>query len=77
MYNFSVKPFLAATLLLAGVQVGFAQDYLVNSLKNNQSANSAESFKFTDVINIENTPVKNPINEPVAAFKAICLSEGL
>ncbi|MCW4470839.1 aminopeptidase [Flavobacterium sp. MFBS3-15] len=59
MYNFSVKPFLAATLLLAGVQVGFAQDYLVNSLKNNQSANSAESFKFTDVINIENTPVKN------------------
>lgn len=59
MYNFSVKPLLAATLLVAGMQAGFAQDYLVNSLKNNQSANSAESFKFTDVINIENTPVKN------------------
>ncbi|MGQ2984466.1 aminopeptidase C [Flavobacterium sp.] len=59
MYNFSVKPFLAATLLVAGMQAGFAQDYLVNSLKNNQSANSAEAFKFTDVINIENTPVKN------------------
>ncbi len=59
MYNFSVKPLLAVSLLIAGMQVGSAQDYLVNSLKNNQSANSAESFKFTDVINIENTPVKN------------------
>jgi len=59
MYNFSVKPFVATALLLAGMQTGFAQDYLVNSLKNNQSANSASAFKFTDVINIENTPVKN------------------
>lgn len=59
MKTISVKPFLAASLLFAGLQAGFAQDYLVNSLKNNQSANSAESFKFTDVINIENTPVKN------------------
>lgn len=59
MYNFSVKPLVATALLFAGMQTGFAQDYLVNSLKNNQSANSAEAFKFTDVINIENTPVKN------------------
>ncbi len=59
MYKFSVKPFVATALLFAAVQVGSAQDYLVNSLKNNQSANSAEAFKFTDVINIENTPVKN------------------
>ncbi len=59
MYNFSLKPFLAASLLIAGMQVGSAQDYLVNSLKNNQSANSKDSFQFTDVINIENTPVKN------------------
>lgn len=59
MYKFSVKPFLAASLLVAGMQGGFAQDYLVNSLKNNQSANSKDSFQFTDVINIENTPVKN------------------
>ncbi len=53
------KPLVLGTLLLAGVQQGAAQDYLVNSLKNNQSANSKEAFKFTDVINIENTPVKN------------------
>lgn len=59
MYRFNLKPLMAATLLVAGMQAGTAQDYLVNSLKNNQSANSAESFKFTDVINIENTEVKN------------------
>lgn len=59
MYKISIKPFLAASLLFAGMQTGFAQDYLVNSLKNNQSANSKDSFQFTDVINIENTPVKN------------------
>lgn len=53
------KPLVLGTLLLAGIQQGAAQDYLVNSLKNNQSANSKEAFKFTDVINIENTPVKN------------------
>ena len=59
MYKFTIKPLLAAALVFAGMQSGIAQDYLVNSLKNNQSANSAEAFKFTDVINIENTPVKN------------------
>lgn len=35
-----------------------AQDNLVNSLKINASEKSKESFKFTDVINIENTSVK-------------------
>lgn len=59
MTKLSIKPFLAASVLLVGVQGGFAQDYLVNSLKNNQSANSASSFQFTEVVNIENTPVKN------------------
>lgn len=59
MYKFSVKPLIATAMLFAGMQGGFAQDYLVNSLKNNQSANSAAAFKFTDVVNIENTPVKN------------------
>jgi bleomycin hydrolase len=59
MYKFSVKPLVAASLLFAGMQTGFAQDYLVNSLKNNQSANSTAAFQFTDVVNIENTPVKN------------------
>ena len=59
MSNFSIKPFVAASLLLAGFQGANAQDYLVNSLKSNQSANSKDSFQFKDVINIENTPVKN------------------
>lgn len=59
MHKFHIKPLLAASLVLAGVQAGFAQDYLVNSLKNNQSANSAASFQFSEVVNIENTPVKN------------------
>jgi len=59
MYRFPIKPLLAASLLFAGAQAGFAQDYLVNSLKNNQSANSSGSFQFTEVVNIENTPVKN------------------
>lgn len=35
-----------------------AQDNLVNSLKINASDKSKDSFKFTDVINIENTSVK-------------------
>ncbi len=59
MYTFSIKPYLAASLLFAGLHTATAQDYLVNSLKNNQSANSKDSFVFTDVVNIENTPVKN------------------
>ncbi len=37
----------------------FAQDVLVNSLKVNASAKSKELFQFTDVINLENTSVKN------------------
>jgi bleomycin hydrolase len=59
MYKFSIKPFVAAALLIGGMQTGLAQDYLVNSLKGNQSNNSKDSFTFKDVINIENTPVKN------------------
>lgn len=49
---------LAAGLLLSAT-VGFAQDNLVNSLKNNQSANSTNSFTFTPVVNAEATSVKN------------------
>jgi len=45
-------------LALASVGV-FAQDNLVNSLKTNQTATSKEKFKFTEVINIENTSIKN------------------
>lgn len=59
MKKYSFRPFLAASILFAGVQVVSAQDYLVNSLKNNKSENSKDSFVFTDVINIENTPVKS------------------
>lgn len=49
---------LAAGLLLTAT-AGFAQDNLVNSLKNNQSANSANSFTFTPVVSTEATSVKN------------------
>lgn len=59
MTKFSIKPFIAVALLAGGLNSAVAQDYLVNSVKNNQSANSKDSFVFKDVINIENTPVKN------------------
>jgi bleomycin hydrolase len=54
-----LKPLVFASGLLLTSTFGFAQDNLVNSLKNNQSANSTSGFKFTDVINLENTSVKN------------------
>lgn len=37
----------------------FAQDTLVKSLDKNSSTNSKESFKFSNVINLETTTVKN------------------
>lgn len=54
-----MKPMWLAAGLLLSATAGFAQDNLVNSLKNNQSANSANSFTFTPVINAEATSVKN------------------
>jgi len=59
MNKFFIKPLVAVALMAGGMHHAAAQDYLVNSLKNNQSANSKDSFIFKDVINIENTPVKN------------------
>ncbi|WP_158797457.1 aminopeptidase C [Pedobacter sp. L105] len=59
MTKLLIKPVILATGLLFTSAFGFAQDNLVNSLKNNQSANSTAGFKFTDVINLENTSVKN------------------
>jgi len=59
MYTNSIRPFFLAATFLAGSVAGFAQDNLVNALKVNASENSKASFKFTDVINLENTPVKN------------------
>jgi len=53
------KPLVLASGLMMTVTFGYAQDNLVNSLKNNQSANSTAGFKFTELINLENTPVKN------------------
>ncbi|WP_414655479.1 aminopeptidase C [Flavobacterium sp.] len=41
------------------MSASLAQDNLVNSLKVNASDNSKAAFKFTDVINLENTSVKN------------------
>ncbi|WEK21810.1 MAG: C1 family peptidase [Candidatus Pedobacter colombiensis] len=54
-----MKPLWLSAALLLGTTVGFAQDNLVNSLKNNQSANSTSSFTFTPVVNAEATSVKN------------------
>lgn len=54
-----MKPLWLTATLLLGSTIGFAQDNLVNSLKNNQSANSAGSFTFTPVISTEATSVKN------------------
>ena len=52
------KIFIASTFLLAINSIS-AQDNLVNSLRVNASTNSKESFKFTDIINLANTSVKN------------------
>jgi bleomycin hydrolase len=59
MYTFSLKPFIAASLLLGGISMGFAQDNLVNSLNGNLSANSKDAFVFTDIVSLDNTAVKN------------------
>lgn len=53
----TIKSIFFATSLIVGAS-SFAQDNLVNSLKINASEKSKEAFKFTDVINIENTSVK-------------------
>nr|WP_324370557.1 C1 family peptidase [Pedobacter sp.] len=54
-----MKPLWLAAGLLLGANVGFAQDNLVNSLKDNQSEASKNSFTFTEVMNTEATSVKN------------------
>lgn len=59
MCTFSIRPYVLAATLFAGTISGFAQDNLVNSLKVNASDNSKASFKFTEVINLQNTSVKN------------------
>ena len=59
MNTFKKRPLFLASALLMGMSVIFAQDNLVNSLKVNASENSKDAFKFTDVINLENTSIKN------------------
>jgi bleomycin hydrolase len=59
MNNLKKRPLFLASALLMGMSVIFAQDNLVNSLKVNASENSKDAFKFTDVINLENTSIKN------------------
>lgn len=59
MTKFSIKPIVLASGLFMTASFGYAQDNLVNSLKNNKTENSAAGFTFTDIINLENTPVKN------------------
>lgn len=55
---YTIKSLVIASSLLIGA-TGFAQDNLVNSLKINASDNSKAAFQFTDVVNIENTSIKN------------------
>jgi bleomycin hydrolase len=59
MIKFSFKSLLWLLTVVIGSQVALAQDILVNSLKVNASDKSKESFKFTDIINLANTSVKN------------------
>lgn len=60
MFKLKLKPIVAALIIALGVSGNaFAQDNLVNAVKNNQSTKSKELFTFTDVINLENTPIKD------------------
>ena len=55
---YTIKSLFIASSLIIGAG-SFAQDNLVNSLKINASENSKATFKFTDVVNVENTSIKN------------------
>ncbi|WP_206105993.1 aminopeptidase C [Olivibacter sp. XZL3] len=50
---------VAAAFFMAGNGLSLAQDNLVNSLQQNQSDSSKFGFKFTELINLQNTSVKN------------------
>lgn len=57
----SIMKKLLFTLWIAGSagMALYAQDNLVNSLKANQSDSAKLKFKFTPIINLENSPIKN------------------
>lgn len=50
---------LSLVLSMGAITGAVAQDELINKVKANQSANSKEGFSFTEVINLENTPIKD------------------
>jgi len=56
--NWRKSLFLAAALFAVSSQT-FAQDNLINSLKNNVSDKSKDGFVFTELINLGNTPIKD------------------
>lgn len=53
------KKLVFTTALVSASLFGFAQDNLVNSLNSNQRTNSKDGFTFTEVINLENTSIKD------------------
>jgi bleomycin hydrolase len=57
--NFKSVVCLTAGFLTLTAGVSFAQDNLVKSLKKNKSEKSIKLFKFKDIINLENTSIKN------------------
>jgi len=57
--NFKSFICLTAGLFTFTAGTSFAQDNLVKSLKHNKSEKSVKLFKFKDIINLENTSIKN------------------
>ena len=58
--NWNKSLLLAAAVFVFSAPVYVnAQDDLINSLKNNASDNSKEGFRFTEVINLGNTSIKD------------------
>jgi len=54
-----IKHFLFTALFAVSTICLHAQDNLVNSLKTNKSDSSKQKFRFTEIINLENTSIKN------------------
>lgn len=54
-----LKPLIAAIFIAFAGTNANAQDDLIKKIAANKSENSKESFEFTDVINLESTPIKD------------------
>lgn len=60
MQKHTLKLWALAWIFTAGFSAtNYAQDNLVNSLKLNASEKSKELYQFTDVVDVENTSIKN------------------